>query len=201
MAFFDELFPEGISRDAQGGPRFFTSKAYSSAGQRITNREATYPLHEWTIAQPVREGEEFEQLRSFFYVVGGDADAFRFQDPSDHEADLGRTNCTLIAGNVYQLNRLYTYGSRTFVRPIFKPVAGVSVWRNRGGVWSQAAAAVDLSTGQATIDAHVAGDAYAWQGEFHVPVAFKDPVAVWKFLGGPEMWTEWSGIELEEIRV
>ena len=75
MAFFEELFPPRISRDAEGGPRFINSKAYSASGQRITNREAKYPLHEYTIAHPPRSQEDFEALRAFFYVVGGDADA------------------------------------------------------------------------------------------------------------------------------
>jgi hypothetical protein len=108
---------------------------------------------------------------------------------------------TLIEGNVYQLNRTYAFGSRVFVRPIFKPVPGVVVWRNRAGAWAQASAVVDVATGRAAISDHASGDTYAWSGEFHVPVAFKDPAAVWRFLGGPEMFTEWTGIELEEVRL
>jgi hypothetical protein len=46
-----------------------------------------------------------------------------------------------------------------------------------------------------------AGDSYRWMGTFHVPVAFKDPSAVWKVLGGTKLITEWSGIELEEVRL
>lgn len=201
MAFFEELFPPRISRDAQGGPRFITSKAYSAAGQRITNREATYPLHEYSIAHPPRSQEDFEALRAFFYVVGGDADAFRFKDWSDFRATRQNSNLTLIAGAVFQLNRLYTFGTRTFVRPIYKPMTGVVVWRNRAGAWSQAVAAVDTTTGKATVTGHAAGDVYVWEGMFHVPVAFKDPAAMWKVLGGPKMITEWSGIELEEVRL
>ncbi|GGH62122.1 hypothetical protein GCM10010975_26500 [Comamonas phosphati] len=201
MAFFEELFPAKISRDAEGGPRFITSKAYATAGQRITNREATYPLHEYSIAHPPRTQEDFEALRAFFYVVGGDADAFRFKDWSDFVATRQNTNLTLIAGAVFQLNRLYTFGARTFVRPIYKPMAGVVVWRNRAGAWSQATAAVDTTTGKATVTGHAGGDTYAWEGMFHVPVAFKDPAAMWKVLGGPKLITEWAGIQLEEVRL
>ena len=201
MAFFEELFPARISRDAEGGPRFITSKAYSTAGQRITNREATYPLHEYTIAHPPRSQEDFEALRAFFYVVGGDADAFRFKDWSDYRATRQCSNLTLVSGAEFQLNRLYTFGTRTFVRPIYKPMEGAVVWRNRGGVWSQAVAVVDSSTGKATVSGHAVGDNYAWEGMFHVPVAFKDPAAMWKVLGGPKLITEWTGIELEEVRL
>lgn len=201
MAFFEELFPERISKDAVGGPRFFTSKAYATSGQRITNRDAAMPLHEYSISHPPRTQEHFEELRAFFYVVGGDADAFRFKDWSDYIATRSNSNLSLISGDQFQLNRLYTFGSRTFIRPISKPVDGVIVFRNRGGAISQALAVVDSTTGKATVSGHQAGDAYVWEGYFHVPVAFKDPAAMWKVLGGPWMISQWEGIELEEERL
>ena len=203
MAFFEELFPSRISRDAEGGPRFINSKAYSSSGQRITNREATYPLHEYTIAHPPKRQEDFEALRAFFYVVGGDADAFRFKDWSDFQATDANTTLTAVAGaaNTWQLCRTYVFGSRMFVRPISKPAKGCKVERLRAGVPSMLAVVPDTITGRVVIADHLAGDSYRWMGTFHVPVAFKDPSAVWKVLGGNKLITEWSGIELEEIRL
>ena len=202
MAFFEELFPPRISRDAEGGPRFINSKAYSASGQRITNREAKYPLHEYTIAHPPRSQEDFEALRAFFYVVGGDADAFRFKDWSDFRATDANTTLTAVAGvaNTWQLCRTYVFGSRMFVRPIYKPAAGCKVQRMRAGVPSMLAVVPNTTTGHVVIADHLAGDSYRWMGTFHVPVAFKDPSAVWKVLGGNKLITEWSGIELEEIR-
>ncbi len=203
MAFFEELFPPRISRDAEGGPRFINSKAYSASGQRITNREATYPLHEYTIAHPPRKQDDFEALRAFFYVVGGDADAFRFKDWSDFQATDANTTLTAVAGvaNTWQLCRTYVFSSRMFVRPISKPAKGCKVQRMRAGVPSMLAVVPDISTGRVVIADHLAGDSYRWMGTFHVPVAFKDPAAVWKVLGGTKLITEWSGIELEEIRL
>lgn len=201
MAFFESRFPEQISANAQGGPRFVNSKAFMPGGQRITNRLSTYPLHEYSIAQPCRSGDEFETLRAFFYVVGGDADAFRFKDWTDYKAMASNSSLTLISGSIYQLNRIYVFGSRTFVRPIYKPNSGVVVTRTRSGVTSTATATVDTTTGQATITGHVDGDTYTWAGTFDVPVAFKDPAAVWQFIGTPRMLTEWTGIDLEEVRL
>lgn len=200
MAFFNEVFPPRISKGASGGPRFFNSKAYSSSGQRITNREAKYPLHEYSISHPPKTQEEFNELRNFFYVVGGDADAFLFKDWTDFIATRVNSNLSLIDGNKYQLNRIYTYGPRTFVRPIYRPTAGAVVWRNRGGSWAQAGASIDAASGVAEISGHAGGDSYVWEGQFHVPVAFKDHSAIWKVMGGPWMITEWEGIELEEVR-
>lgn len=203
MAFFESVFPESISRDAEGGPRFINSKAYSAAGQRITNREATYPLHEYRIAHPPATQKEFEALRSFFYVVGGDADAFRFKDWSDFRATDANTTLTAVTGvaNTWQLCRTYAFGSRMFVRPIYKLAAGCKVLRMRGGVTSTLGVVPDVNTGRAVITDHVTGDSYRWMGEFHVPVAFKDPAAMWHVLGGPQLITEWTGIELEEVRL
>lgn len=204
MAFFEHLFPPRISRNAQGGPRFLTSKAYTVSGQRHTNRNATYPLHQYTIAHPVRAAVDFEELRAFFYVVGGDADAFRFKDWSDFRATLENTSATLISGTTYQLNRTYTVGSRQFVRPIYKPVAGVLVFRNRSGVITEVteSCVVNTATGQMTVSTgHESGDTYRWAGTFHVPVAFKDAAALWTLLGTPDMLTEWPNIELEEVRL
>lgn len=203
MAFFEQRFPERISRNALGGPRFFNSKAYTVSGQRNTNRNATYPLHQYTIDHPVKAAEDFEALRAFFYVVGGDADAFRFKDWSDHRATQANSSATLLTGSTYQLNRLYTFGSRTFVRPIYKPVndGALKLWRTRSAVVSEATVTPDYTTGQVDVLGHVSGDTYTWSGTFDVPVAFKDPAAMWRLLGTPNLLTDWTGIELEEVRL
>lgn len=203
MAFFEQLFPPEISRDAEGGPRFLTSKAYGSSGQRVANREAAYPLHEYRVAHPPKTQAEFESLRAFFYVVGGDADAFRFKDWSDFLATLANTTLKAVAGeaNAWQLCRTYSFGTRMFVRPIYKPVAGAQVSRVRGGVLTVLPYAPDPSTGRVAIAGHQAGDAYVWTGEFHVPVAFKDPAAMWQVIGGEGLITHWTSIELEEVRL
>ena len=202
MAFFEAQFPPDISRDMEGGPRFLTSKAYMAGGQRITNRTAAYPLHDFSLAQPPRTGALFEQLRAFFWVVGGDADAFRFKDWSDYIATQANTSATLITPGVYQLNRIYTFGARTFTRPIYKPVAGAQVFRTRAAVVTNitGTTTVNNATGQITVTGHTAGDAYAWAGQFDIPAAFKDAGAVFRVLGGPQMLTEWSGIGVEEVR-
>lgn len=203
MAFFEQLFPPGISAKAQGGPKFITEKAYSASGRRSTNRLAQYPLHEYTIAHPVREGADFEVLRAFFWVVGGDADAFRYQDWADYKATASNSTLTLVSGSSYQLGRIYSVGSRSFTRPIQKPAKVRQVLRTRASVVTDitSTTTVDLTTGLATITGHAAGDTYAWAGTFHVPVAFKDAQAVWSVVGTSRMLTEWPSLELEEVRL
>jgi len=203
MSFFEDRFPDCISRDMEGGPRFLTSKAYMTGGQRITNRTAAYPLHDFTLAQPPRTGALFDQLRAFFWVVGGDADAFRFKDWSDYIATLATTSTTLISPNLYQLNRIYTFGARTFTRPIYKPVVGAQITRTRAAVPTNitGTTTVNSTNGQITVTGHQVGDTYTWAGQFDIPAAFKDPGAMFRVLGGQQMLTEWSGIGIEEVRL
>lgn len=203
MAFFEEVFPERISNNMTGGPRFKTRKGNTEGGQRYVNQDDPYPVHDYLLNHPVRSGEDFEQLRAFFFVVGGDRDGFRFKDWSDYRATQQNSRLTLVSGAIYQLNRIYVFGSRTFVRPIQKPVAGLQVFRTRSGSTTNitGSSVVDTTTGRVTVSGHVSGDAYTWSGEFHVPVAFKDPQAVFNVIGTPRMLTEWPNIELEEFRV
>lgn len=203
MPFFEQQFPPIISSNMQGGPRFLTDKSYTAGGQRVTNRRSQYPLHDYSLAHPVREGAMFDELRAFFYVVGGDADGFRYKDWSDYKASQTQTSATLITGSVYQLNKLYTFGSRTFTRPIFKPVAGAQIFRTRAAVVTNitGTSVIDFTAGRVTISGHTAGDTYTWAGEFDVPAAFRDPGAVFRVIGGPRMLTEWPSIEIEEVRL
>lgn len=203
MAFFEQQFPPQISADMSGGPRFLTSKAFMSGGQRITNRTSQYPLHEYSLAHPVRDGAQFDQLRAFFYVVGGDADGFRFKDWSDYRATTDNTSATLVSAGVYQLSKLYVFGSRTFTRPIYKPVSGVQIFRTRSAVTTNitGTSTVDTTTGRVTVTGHAGGDTYTWSGMFDIPAAFRDPGAVFRVIGGSSMLTEWPSIEIEEIRL
>lgn len=202
MAFFDELFPTEISRNMTGGPRALTNKAYTQGGQRFVNTRDPEPVHEWNLSTPVQLGEEFELLRAFVYVVGNDRDGFRFEAPDDHTATLANTSLSQISGAVYQMNRLYTYGARTKVRPIYKPVTGAKVFRTRSGVTTDitGTSTIDFATGQVTVVGHTSGDTYRWTGTFHIPVAFRDPAAVWRVIGGRQMLTEAPDIAVEEIR-
>lgn len=202
MAFFEELFPPDISSNMVGGPMFMNSKAYTQSGHRHTNRLAQYPLHTFTLAHPPQFADQFDRLRAFFWVVGGDADAFRFKDWSDYRCTQAQGLTTLVSANVYQLHKAYTYGARTSVRPITKPVAGARIYRTRTGVVTDitAASTLDTTTGRVTVVDHLAGDTYGWAGEFHIPAAFKDPAAAFRVIGTSAMITEWPSLEVEEVR-
>ena len=209
MAFFEELFPVKVSINAQAGPMFDSSVA-ESGGRRVVNLNDPYPTQMYSISQPVKESAEFEAVRNFFYVVGGNVDGFRLKDWSDYRLVQGNNTLQLLTGSIWQILRTYTYGPRTLARAIYK-VSGSSfgdpdllVYRTRSAVRTALANpadyTVDLNTGQVTINGHVSGDTYDCEGVFHVPVSFVDPRAIWTYLGTSRGLTEWSGIELKEFQ-
>lgn len=204
MSFLEERFDVRISMGGRGGPNFSTTKAYVPGGARLANKNWTYPLHRYDISQAVKTNAQFERVRAWFYNVAGAFDGFRYKDWSDYKATLAAANGTLslITGAVYQLERLYSTSSRTFRRPIYKPVSGtVTVYRNGIAI----APAIDYTTGRVTVSGHTGGDVYTWAGEFDVPVAFvndnMDAELVDKRAGDGEWLLSWGSIELEEIRV
>lgn len=209
MAFYEHLFPTCVARGMQGGPRFIALEANTIGGQRYTNVMDPYPLHEFVTALPVRSGSDFEEVRNFFWVVRG-VDGFRFQDPSDYEATQANTSLTLISGTTWQMNRLYASPGRVAIRPIYKPSApsidpaspAIAIFRTRSGVTTDitGTSTITLTNGQVVIAGHVSGDTYTWSGEFHLPVAFSDPQALFTLFGGRNMLTEWADITLRETR-
>lgn len=202
MAFFEQRFPERISSNANGGPRWSTAKVYSTSGRRYTNRMWTWPLQSYIVEHPVRTNAEFQELRAFVYVVGGDADGFRFKDATDY-TDEGGGILSLVSGADYQMHKRYAIGSRFFHRVIQKPVAGIQIFRTRSGSTTNitGASVVQTTTGRVTVADHISGDAYAWTGQFDVPVAFADGESVFRAIGGSSMLIEWPSISLEEIRL
>lgn len=173
MAFFEQQMDTGLSYGAKGGPVFSTAKRYTQGGQRIVNKNWTYPLHRYDLQFAIKTQQDFEEVINLFYVVSGSFDGFRLKDWADYKSD-GR-GVVVLTGGVYQMFKTYTKGSRTFSRKISKPVAGAQVFRTRSGSTSNITgtdASVNTTNGVVTITGHVSGDTYTWTGEFDVPVAF-----------------------------
>jgi len=201
MAFFEKRFPEGISEGAIGGPVWMTEVAMTrSAGSRSTNQVRAMPKHRYDVSHALKKGASREVLKSFFYVVAGRADGFRFKDWNDYEVTTGISSMTPISGSTYQMNRVYTAFTRSFVRKIQKPVTGTcTFYRTRSAVTSVITPTVDYTTGIATISGHVGGDTYTWAGQFDVPVAFVSDEAMFRIIATGEMKSAWGQIAVEEI--
>jgi uncharacterized protein (TIGR02217 family) len=197
MAFFEHRLEDCYSFGARGGPMFSTEVVKTFGGQRYANGNWAYPLHLYDISAGVKTEADFADLRAFFFNVGGRRDAFRFKDWADYRATRQPLS-VITAGSVYQLLRRYTSGPRTFDRPIYKPVAGLTVYRNGSAI----APAVATTTGRVTVTGHSSGDVYTWTGEFDVPVAFVNDQLEHEIVnkGRDGLLISWPSIQLEETR-
>jgi uncharacterized protein (TIGR02217 family) len=160
------------------------------------------PLHVYDIGHAIKREEDFEVLRTFFYNVKGQFEGFRFKDWADYRAT--DQPMSLISGAIYQLNRAYIRGIRTFTRKITRPVSAIVVKRNRAGVITIISPTIDYATGQVTVAGHVGGDVYTWTGEFDVPVVFTsdamETIIENKNPGVDQLLIRWPTVQVEEIR-
>jgi hypothetical protein len=109
-----------------------------------------------------------------------------------------------ITGSTWQINRVYSIGSRSFVRPILKIADSPAavIYRNRASVISVATSSVATSTGIATISGHVGGDTYTCVGQFDVPVRFGVDIMRAENVqsGAADFLMRWSAVPIIERR-
>lgn len=157
MPFKDVRFPVDISYGARGGPGFKTDIVVVASGAE--KRNVTWPRARgrWDVSHGVKSPAQKDALQAFFYVMRGQADAFRFKDWSDFtvvssQGALGTGNGN--GGPTYQLAKVYSFGGFSYSREIYKPIsATVAVQRNGAAVTIGGAAgniAIDSTTGIVT---------------------------------------------------
>lgn len=189
MAFFEVLFPTTISYKASGGPTLNTSVNTSLAGAEQRNRNWALARSKWQVSLLTPAGmvaQTFvDLLQAFFLNVGAKADGFRLKDHKDFQF----TNEQIGVGNgtqtVFQLQKTYTIGGRTYTRTIAKPVmATISDYKgaalantvtvtDNGTPLAGGAFSVDATTGLVTITIPPAsGHVIRASGQFHFPVRF-----------------------------
>jgi len=178
MAFLEERLPITITAGSSGGPVAKRTKVYTQSGQLRQNFHWTRPKHNYDLSFGIKTIEHFEAVRSMWYVVmfGGPYEGFRMRDWSDYEVTTAIGGLAALDGSPteWQLQRIYTVGSASYRRAIYKLDGVPKVYRTRTGVTTLIAPTVDLNTGLAVITDHVGGDTYAWSGMFDVPVTFSD---------------------------
>ena len=178
-------------------------KRYTATGRLTQNYSSARLLHRFELSHGIKKLAQFEAIESLFFIVHGTPYCgFPVRDPKDFRLSQANSRLTFITGSTWQINRVYTYGSVDFLRPIQKPEPGVVVKRTRSAVVSTATATVDTTTGIATISGHVEGDTYTCEGRFWVPVTFTDGEWSAECIGDVAELIIVSGqIKLEEIRL
>jgi len=130
MAFHDIRLPEDIERGAQGGPGFKTTIMTLSSGHEKRNIDWQRTRGKWDIGYGIQEKADLKAVIDFFYARQARAHSFRFKDWSDYHVGDPYTDTPQIfaEGNgvllQFQIEKHYTSGGYTFVRPITRIVAG-----------------------------------------------------------------------------
>lgn len=131
MSFFEVEFPRTVGYKATGGPSFNTTVNEGFAGFEQRNRNWAKARAKYTVDLLTPPPSQFsgtqqqfiDMVHSFFLVVGGKADAFRFFDHKDNLA-IGQVLSPLGDGanKIFQLTKTYSIGGRSYTRNITKPI-------------------------------------------------------------------------------
>jgi uncharacterized protein (TIGR02217 family) len=119
-------FPDNIAYGSSGGPGFKTTIFEGNSGLETPVQQWSRAKGKWDVSYGVRDKDDMDTLRAFFYNMRGRAIAFRFKDWGDYDAVdqlIGTGNGVQTA---FQLIKVYP-GAFPYTRRIFKPVNGTLV--------------------------------------------------------------------------
>ncbi len=207
MSCFEVELCRKLGYQRTGGAAFNTAIVGTQSGQEQRNRNwansrAEYAGNLMTPVERVADALQFiEDIRTFHLMVGGMADAFRFYDHLDCSAV--NQAMVLVSGSIWQLQKTYGLGGRSYVRTITKPITasvldyqGVALSNTVSIVSGGTISSVDHTTGQVTLTG-VSGTPHA-TFKYHIPVRFTSdkfepeveesnvsglPIINWKTLG------------------
>lgn len=185
-------FPEAISKGAKGGPCFSTEVVVLNSGRKRKNIVWPDPIRKYDVSHGVKSQAEFEEILSFFLIVKGMGNEFRFKDWSDCTADI--SNGLIISG---RLCKRYSIGGLSYDREIAKPVEGTVRIYLDGELLHESDYQLDHSTGILSGMENPEGF-LSWEGEYDVPAAFSTDI-MQAVIESPGIYS-WEGILIEEVR-
>lgn len=172
MTYIAIAFPDKIALGAQRDTDWATTVHRTFAGWTQRNQNRSRALHSWDISFAVRVVSDYDAIVEHFHQVRGRANLFPFKDYLDFTAAQAEGLLTLVSGSIYQMHKRYG-AANPFDRKITRPRSGtVTVYRTRSAVTTTITPTIDYTTGRVTVAGHVAGDTYAWAGEFMVPCRY-----------------------------
>jgi uncharacterized protein (TIGR02217 family) len=195
MSFFETEFPRTVGYKATGGPAFNTTVNEGFSGFEQRNKNWSLARSKYTVDLLTPPPSQFsgtpqqfiDLIHSFFLVVGGKGDAFRFYDHKDNAVVGQQIGVGDGTNRTFQLVKSYTIGGRSYTRTIKKPItSAVNNYQGNaladtvniyfGGVPQPGAFTVDSTTGLVSI---TGGHPTAGVGvivtadcQFHYPVRF-----------------------------
>jgi uncharacterized protein (TIGR02217 family) len=122
--FHNVRFPEAISYGSKGGPKFMTSIVTLASGKERRNIDWVQTRAEYDVAHGIKDANQMEELRAFFYNRYGRAHSFRFKDWGDFDLINEPLGVGDGVNKAFQVRKTYVDGPFSYVRKITKPVAG-----------------------------------------------------------------------------
>lgn len=206
MADFHEvLFPVDISYGSSGGPKFKTTIFDSDSGFEQRNKDWSKVRSEFDVSHGIKDADQMDELRAFFYARQGRAHGFRYKDWGDFRLRQGvigigdGETTTFQIVKRYRSQQIESGEAYYYERPLTKIAWGTTAGVTVGGVVTSAWT-VDHNKGLITFDtAPEYGDEIKIGAlEFHVPVRFDtDHLDVTEDFWNTESW---SSIPLREVR-
>lgn len=165
-------FDDVISYGSTGGPSFDTFIFEGDSGLEgiVPHWDAVKCVY--NIEQSIRDKDDFDVVRAFFYNTYGRARGFRFKDHFDFtgtdEPCIGIVNGV---NDTFRLVKRYTVGELNFDRRIFKPVQGTVTARVNGSPVT--INSTDTTTGTIVLSTPpTEGSVVTASFQFDVPVRF-----------------------------
>ena len=195
MAYINLLFPTRVSDGSRGGPEFKTALVQYQSGFESTDRRWPLPRHKYSIVAGTLTEDEIDELLPFFWVVGGRANSFRFQDPYDFKTSaygsaISASDQVLLTDlsttvTSVQLTKTYSYGGQTLTRTITKPDASTVVFSVDSSTRTTGFT-VNASTGVVTFAPALASTVVSvrWGGNFWVHARFDTDYLDIQYEGG-----------------
>jgi len=184
--FHEVNFPDDIAYGSAGGPGFKTQIVELPSGSEERVQVFEGGRMEFDVSYGVRKPEQLAAVQRFYRLRRGAFNGFRFKDfydfnsnttnPSYEGAGQGTRDQVIGVGDdsntVFQLKKVYSDGTNSTDRLIFKPVEGtVRVWVN--GVEQTTGWSLNTTNGNITFDtAPAAGHTIEASFDFDVPVRF-----------------------------
>lgn len=196
--FIEQRLLDRVAYGTQAGLEYRTEVRALRSGVESRARLWALPLARYTVVYRSLRPADRAVVVEAFRAAGGRHLAFRFRDPLDFTAEQEALGVAAGGVETLQLTKRYQFGPVIEVAPIHKPV---SVQLFADGV--PITAAVDLTTGQVTVDV-AAGAVLTWSGAFDKPVRFDSDQLMWS-LDAPDGVTPGrlasTDVTLSEVRL
>lgn len=198
-------FPEDISEGSQGGPNFKTYIFEGSDGSEQATIAWAKARATYDVGYGIRDKEDMDVVRAFFYNMRGRAIGFRYKDWADYQLTDEVIGTGDGVENTFLVTKTYTAGN-PYVRRIMKLVSGTAVVKVNGVTIPQGSGdlfvTVNNNTGTLTFGALVipaAAQPVTISCEFDVPVRFDTDQLASAFEGHQS--ETWDSIPLVEKKI